>query len=225
VTGIPPAADAARNNAEWCHVLCGAHGIRGTFHPGAWTAPTRTPRFYPDAVTFDPALAAANVLPFVDAGPGCSIKDSFATLDLATAGFRVLFDATWIGRPAATIAEYAPWPRVTDADALHDWQRAWARPDPPTGLFPPALLDEPDVIMVGGETDGAVLNRAAGCVGVTNVFTRAGGLDGAWRAVLATAAEHFPGLPLVGYETDDALAAAQRNGFIALGPLRVWMKD
>jgi hypothetical protein len=45
-------------------------------------------------VTLDPAATAADVLPFVDGSAGCSVKDSFATLELP--GFSVLFEARWI---------------------------------------------------------------------------------------------------------------------------------
>jgi hypothetical protein len=34
---------------------------------------------------------------------GCSIKDSFASLDLTARGFRVLFDAQWIVRRGPAI--------------------------------------------------------------------------------------------------------------------------
>ena len=35
------------NNAEWCHILCRTHGVRGRFDPDAWVAPHRTPRTTP----------------------------------------------------------------------------------------------------------------------------------------------------------------------------------
>jgi hypothetical protein len=43
----------------------------------------------------------AAVLKRVEDGPGCSVKDSFAVLDLKPSGFQVLFEATWIRRAAA----------------------------------------------------------------------------------------------------------------------------
>src|SRR4051794_38055707 len=57
--------------------------------------PTLTRRL-PDAVTLSPGTEPAAVLARVEGGTGCSVKDSFADLDLAPSGFQVLFDATWI---------------------------------------------------------------------------------------------------------------------------------
>ena len=95
----------------------------------------------------------------------------------------------------------------------------------PSGSFPVALLEEPDVVVLGDEAGRAVLNYAARCVGVTNLMSRADTMDPAWHAVLAATREHFPGKPLVGYETGEDLEVALRNGFTTLGPLRVWIKD
>ncbi len=43
---------AARNNAQWCDVVCRFHGAHTEFGADAWTSATRTPPLYPDAVTF-----------------------------------------------------------------------------------------------------------------------------------------------------------------------------
>ena len=92
---------AARNNAEWCDTVCRAHGTPGTFGAGAWTTSRRSPPFYPDAVTLAPNVVGDHLLRCVDASVGCSVKDSFATLELASDGFRILFEADWIGRAGA----------------------------------------------------------------------------------------------------------------------------
>ena len=91
---------AARNNAELCDLVCGAHGVTGVFSADAWTSTFRTPPFYPDAVTLDPAVDALGLLERIDGSQGASVKDSFATLDLGAHGFRVLFGAEWIFRAA-----------------------------------------------------------------------------------------------------------------------------
>jgi hypothetical protein len=72
---------------------------------------------------------------------------------------------------------------------------------------------------------GAIANRSEAVVGVSNLFTMNGDLDNAWRACLVALMEHFPSLPLVGYEQGAALAAALEHGFEATGALRVWVKD
>ncbi|MFB4288888.1 hypothetical protein ACBI99_14685 [Nonomuraea sp. ATR24] len=209
---------AALNNAEWCDALCRAHGLPGVFSETVWTNPVRTPIFYPDAVTLSPEATAAEVLAGIDAGPGASVKDSFAALDLAAAGFGVLFEATWIHRAAPGPGDVRGWAVVREKDELAAWAEACFDGEQP-GLFPGGLLGEEDVAILRGEEGGAVLNlsRRASVVGVSNVWGEA-----AWPGVVAMAAALFPGLPLVGYEPDPAPAVA--HGFVPAGPLRVWLK-
>jgi hypothetical protein len=71
-----------------------------------------------------------------------------------------------------------------------------------------------------------VLNRSTGVIGLSNLFAAAP-VDPAaiWSAALAAAADHFPGLPIVGYEYGDDLVPALDSGFTMLGPLRVWRYD
>lgn len=137
--------DAARNNAEWCDLMCGTHGSAGVFDRMAWTSPRRTPVLNPDAVTLLPEPARAAVLDRVDATRGCSVKDSFACLDLSEDGFEPIIEARWIGRPAGLRAPSSPvpWAAVRTAAGLAERAAAWAggRAD----LFLPELLTYPPV--------------------------------------------------------------------------------
>jgi hypothetical protein len=56
----------------------------------------RSPSLYPDAVTLREHASAHDLLPRIDSSPGCSVKDSFASVDLSADGFRLLFEAEWI---------------------------------------------------------------------------------------------------------------------------------
>jgi hypothetical protein len=225
-------ATAARNNAAWCDTVCATHGNPGVFSPGAWTTARRSPPLYPDAVTLDPAVTADEVLQRVDADAGCSVKDSFATLDLAPHGFGVLFEAEWIqlrARSVPAAGNRARWQKVRGAHELDEWAVAWAAPGA-ASPFRSELLREADVAIVAGRdatgvVAGAVLNRAAGAVGLTNLFSTTGDLDGALRAAVATATELFPNVAIVGYESGADLDVACEHGFVTLGPLRVWTKD
>jgi hypothetical protein len=243
---------AVRNNAAWCAALCRTHGITGTFGDAAWWSPRRTPPYYPDAVTLRPGAVPRDVLPHIDtASPGCSVKDSFGTLDLRPHGFTQLAAARWLYRPAvepgaAGGAGTAQVRCVTDAGDLAAWQRAWhGGAGAPPDVFRAALLADPAVRVLavprrdgGGRpgsvtAGGAVLNSAEGAVGVTNVFACSppDGRDGAqgagtaavWGAVLAAAAREFPGLPLVCYQQVDDLAPTLAAGFLATGALRIWL--
>ncbi|GHD13007.1 hypothetical protein GCM10010313_37340 [Streptomyces violarus] len=244
---------AARNNAEWCAAMCRAHGVAGEFGAEAWAASVRTPPYYPDAVTLEPDADRDALVARIDtASPGASVKDSFADLELAEAGFQVLFEARWIHRPAGAgapvIEPDAPdllWDVAGDPDTLRAWALAWDDGAGHADLFRTGLLTDPETFVILGrsaadpdpdtdpDTDadadadgrvvaGAVASRSEHVVGVSNVFARDGGPDAAWPVVLHALARLFPTLPVVGYEQGDDLAVALRYGFEPLGPLRVW---
>ena len=225
---------AARNNAEWCDALCRAHGIPGRFDRGAWVAPRRTPRYYPDAVTLDPAAVAESILGRIDTSPGCSIKDSFANLDLGPFGFEVVHEAEWIYRqPPATPTSGSPdvtWLPIETADELEAWERAWDVDGDSDHLFRPALLRDPSIEFLGGHVGnsivaGAIANRTGqDLIGLSNVFTTTGDLDFAWNGSLAYLDRAAAGLAILGYESGGALSIALRRGFHSVGRLRIWMK-
>ena len=228
----PRAIAAAANNAAWCDAMCRAHGSIGRFDADAWTSPVRTPPFYPDAVTMGSRAGAIQLLDRIDHSAGCSVKDSFATLDLAPFGFDLLFDATWIHRPPS-----ATGPRstssirssvVADTGMLAAWQSAWAGDEKTSGLFLPALLVDPAVTMIAAfEGDaivaGGVINETNDVVGISNVFAIHDRVDEIWATCVDWIAIAFPGRPIVGYEAANDLDAARSVGFDAVGPLRVWL--
>ncbi|WFE53946.1 hypothetical protein [Micromonospora sp. WMMD1155] len=218
-----PRAAAARDNAGWCDIVCRSHGLTGRTDGDAWTVPRRSPPWYPDAVTVRPGVDAEALLARIDAGPGATVKDSFADLDLSGYGFRVLFDAQWIHRPAAERPAEGALTPVTTPDELVAWAAAHGGGD----LFRPALLDHPRVRVLarhhdsGVITGGAVLSGHGGVYGVSNLFTHTDDPRAVWRAVCAT----VPDAPLVGYETTPDLPPARQAGFLPTGPLRVWVND
>jgi hypothetical protein len=224
---------AARNNAEWCAAMSRSHGVAGEFGARAWTAATRTPPYYPDAVTLVPDADPAALVDRIDTGgPGASVKDSFADLDLSGAGFRVLFEAQWIHRPAGAPALVSDlrWDVAGDGDALRTWALAWdGDGDGDADLFRPELLADPATFVLAGRgadgqvVAGAVASRSDHVVGVSNVFAHSGGPDAAWPVVLGAVHRLFPTLPVVGYEHGDDLATAVRHGFEPVGPLRIWL--
>lgn len=224
---------AARNNAEWCDALCRTHGASTTFDNVAWTSRTRTPPFYPDAVTLACELDVPELLTRIDTGPGCSIKDSFASLELTDAGFEVLFDATWIVRlpGGETSPVHDPaWEAVCDGEAIEAWEQAWRGDDGPTGLFRPELLDNPAVTVIQVRTSdglvaGAVLNRSPDATGLSNFFARPGAPTSAWAGCLSFADTLHAGSALVSYASGAALDAARSTGFVAGGRLRVWHRN
>ncbi|MFJ1858681.1 hypothetical protein [Streptomyces anulatus] len=223
---------AARNNAEWCTAMSRTHGSTGEFGAHAWAAPSRTPLYYPDAVTLVPGAGRAALVSRIDTvAPGASVKDSFADLDLTEAGFEVLFEAQWIHRPAGAPAPEPDlsWDVAGDPDALRAWALAWDDGDGNADLFRPELLDDPATFVLAGRSAdgrvvaGAVASRSDQVVGISNVFALDGGPDAAWPVVLDAVNKLFPTLPVVGYEQGEDLSAAIRHGFEPVGPLRVWL--
>ncbi len=222
---------AVRNNVAWCDAVCRTHGIVGRLHADRWTAAQRTPARYPDAITLTPTAAPDALLREIDvASPGCSVKDSYAMLDLTPSGFRVLFDATWIRHAPPDPSPDAPETTLTVIDTpegLAAWEQAWNTGDTGVPTFRPALLEHASIVVLGliehrRITAGVIANLSHGCVGISNVFAL-GTSDDMWRATLAAVARAFPGRPIVGYESGTALEAARRHGFVTLGELRVWL--
>ncbi|MGT2531299.1 hypothetical protein ACU4GG_32790 [Streptomyces nojiriensis] len=227
---------AVLNNALFCDAVCRAHGLPTDFgDESVWLSTSRTPPLYPDGVTLVPGTPEQNLLRRMDTdGPGCSVKDSFADLDLEGDGFEVLFDAQWIHRPAGAPATAGAssgdleWSEVAGEAELSAWEAAWDGEEN-TGLFRPVLLGE-EIAFLAGRRDGrvvagAVVNLAAGVVGVSNLFAHdEADTDAAWTGALAAAAARWPGHDVVGYESGDDLATAVRHGFTPIGPLRVWLR-
>ena len=224
---------AAVNNAEWCHTMCQSHGLQAGFDDDAWTCSARTPLYYPDVVTLVPNPSVPHLLSRIDTSVGCSIKDSLASLDLNSYGFRVLLDAQWIIRtckgPQHPEGANQCWGLVRNLDDLASWEQAWRRGDGPADTFRSELLDNDSVAILAARAGdrivaGAVLNRSAMVVGISNFFTDGSGVDSAsWLGCLTFAEMLFPDARFVGYESGDGLDAARSNGFDTAGPLRVWI--
>jgi len=169
------------------------------------------------------------LLRLVDRGRGCSMKDSFGDLDLAPAGFEILFRAEWLRLPGGAVAPaWGPWSRVETPSALERWESAWG-PSPVDGpFFRPTLLAESTVAVLargGGDRPvaGAVACLSPSVIGLTNVFHESGDLESAFAGAASAARAHWGPLPVVGYESGAALDAARGAGFSTIGELAVWV--
>jgi hypothetical protein len=236
---------AIYNNAVWCDTVCRAHGSPGEFLEGIWISRHRAPPFFPNAVTLarEPVTTQlARVQALVDAGiPGdWGVKDSYCALDLSSLGFRILFEAEWISRPASRPRPDSDipgvrWARVARVSQLAHWEMAW-RGKPAAEMarnqgriFLPPLLRDGNVTIIAAYRDrrivaGAVASRTGSVTGVSNVFLPVRERRRFRASCIAQVMDAFPGLPLVGYEAGDDLAEMQDLGFEALGPLGVWVK-
>jgi len=222
---------AARNNAEWCDAICRTYGIAGRFGADSWSSPTRTPQYYPDAVTLLPGVAVSQLLSGIDAGAGSSVKDSFADLDLAVAGFRPLFHAEWLHRAAggSRAVSGRRWSTVTTEQQLGEWESTWpGSPEAPAFFRPAVLADEAIAVLArcdnGRIVAGAIANRGATVIGLSNVFDATGDLESAWLGGAAAATALWGQMPFVGYGSGASLDAAHQAGFDSIGELVVWLK-
>jgi hypothetical protein len=210
----PRQRSAAANNADWCDLVCRAHGVPTGRADGWWFSRSPSPTYYPDAVSLVPEAVALPEV--VAARAGCAVKDSFATLDLAAYGFAALVDASWITAEPGP-GDRQDWQPVRTPEQLERWKAGHG--DAPA--IHAALLREPDVrvLLSPDGRNGLVASRSAGVVGISNVFGA-----GAWSAGVAAARYAFPGRPLVGWERDSGLSLALAAGFEQLAPLRVWVR-
>ena len=185
-----------------------------------WVNAEPVPRFYPNAVTLavgDMALeeqrSTVEILQKSHLPGRWSVKDSFNTLDLSRRGFEPLFDAHWIRcvMPAAGQPTDIVWQREVEG----------------TALLP---FCDPDFAMFTGRRGfqvvaGGMLYRAEGVVGLSNVVAETADAPAVWRSLTLLAAQAFPRLPLVGYESGRELEAAQVAGFEVGDKLRVWVRS
>jgi hypothetical protein len=234
---------AIRNNAQWCHLVCRAHGSPGEFFDEIWINRAPVPRFYPNAQTLaERSSRQINLIrELISQGlsSGWAVKDSFASLDLTTCGLDPLFDAQWIyiTQERLRTVRSAPvpevrWEIVRSDQMLAEWERAWCEANQDTNrarVYLPALLEDSDVAILAARRGdqivaGAIGNRSDGVIGWSNLFVKeVRDLRELAAGSLLMLSEIFPGLALVGYEEGDALRGALSSGFEAIGPLRVWV--
>ncbi|HEX7471766.1 MAG TPA: hypothetical protein VF323_01690 [Candidatus Limnocylindrales bacterium] len=246
--GVDLVAAAVFNNAVWCDAVCQALGCDTDFVDDLWINSGTSPPFYPNAITLaphDPDAQLRRIRLIADRGlpPGWSVKDAFATLDLSGLGYRVLFEAEWLGLPAgrAPAALDVPgvrWEPVTSGSRLDAWEDAWRNgPDDASvtthrdRIFVPALLADPDIVFFAADRDGQVVGVVVGnrsddgsgpVVGISNLVLPAEDGERLRAGAVAAVRSAFPDLPMVCYERGADLRAMASLGFDPLGPLRVW---
>ena len=133
------------------------------------------------------AVSQADVIAHLHLPGRWGVKDSFATLELASRGFTELFSAQWLhlAAPPVATASGARWDRIQDSRMLAAWEAAWRGPsastplDPAQALFRPALLEDASIAFLaaslqGSLVAGAIAYRAAGVVSMSNTFFAAG---------------------------------------------------
>ncbi|WP_432489543.1 hypothetical protein [Kineococcus sp. SYSU DK018] len=234
--GEPAALDPRLRTAidasvGWCEDLCALHGVGSVISRGLWNAAGTPPPLHPDAVVVEPGVTAERVEERLTGREHAGVKDSFATLDLSSAGLQLLFSATWIHRrPAAAPVHAADdaggnrWTLVRTEEQLAEWTALHDT----TAVLLPALLQRGHFAVLAREVEGrivagAVARLGSGAVDVSNTYAVEGHrLD--WTELADAVAALFPARPLVGYQRGADLQAALAGGFESVGDLRVWIR-
>jgi len=68
------------------------------------------------------------------------------------------------------------------------------------------------------------MRSAERMVSPVKFMTAPGSIEADLASALELVESHFPGLPLVGYESDDDLGLAEELGFKRVGRLCVWVR-
>ena len=190
------------------------------------------------AAAAEDQLAAIRSLIESDGATPFSIKDAFQALDLTSLGFHVLFTARWIHCAVSASlpedpAEKLDWSVVSTPEGLMQWELAW-RGSPANSdvggfdrVFPPQLLEDPELTFLVGSQRGtavasAALNRTDDVIGLSNVFTAVPNTGPLFPGCVRLTRELHPTLPIVGYARGDELRATAQAGFTELHGLTVW---
>lgn len=233
---------AVLNNVCWYQAMFRAHRLATDLDDLVWSSAALPPPFHSNLVVLSPAVdmpqlrGRLDVLENALPAPGYSMKDSFATLEVGALGFELLFEAKWIWREASQerrACDPEAWIALTNPEVLQAWEQAWwgESRDLAAGQalrqFPASLMESPHHRFFarwdGGRiVAGAIANRSPGVVGLSNAFRLGAPVFDEWSGLIRCASEHFPGLPLVGFERGQALQASVDAGFIPTGALRVW---
>lgn len=222
--------NAVLNNILWCGIVCDLHRITQTSNEHVWGLLSKAPEYYPDIITSSRHATSEEVMDFIGNREVFSIKDSFASLDLAPYGFRILFEAKWIYHVPVTDVDFtdvdfsqAGWTVVATEKDLAQWVSASGVQT----VNKSDLLKHEDVKIfiheVNGERSGFIANLGADVVGISNVFSNS--YKSIWLDIVKIVPSYFPGIPIVGYESGDSLASALASGGTSLGPLQVWIKS
>jgi hypothetical protein len=236
---------AVLNNVYWYRAMFRAHRLACAFDDLMWSSEAPPPPFHSNLVVLSPAAGMSrireqlNTLERTLSAAGFSMKDSFANLDLAACGYEMLFEADWIWHKPLdirTTGQSGDWTALTSPEELEAWEEAWwgdaknTLAGPATKQFPASLLESPHhrfFAKLDGKTivAGAIANRSPGAVGLSNTFRLNAPVFDDWTGLLHCTSEHFPGVPMVGYERGGALGVAMAAGFVPTGALRIWQRS
>jgi ribosomal protein S18 acetylase RimI-like enzyme len=224
-------ADAVAGwHASWLAAL----GLHSERDGEAWHALEAPPFIYFAAITLRPDVPETAVA----SAPG-SICDAWQSLDLKPYGFKIWRREPWFLRQAGPVSEETPREleivRVATAAEVEELELVSARgfggedaTIEPGFIHPPAILDDPRMVLWIGRVDGKPVgaamsyrtDKAVGIFGVTTIASaRRRGYGGALTRAAMLARE---GLPAVLAPSEEGESLYRGLGFERVGELSIW---
>jgi ribosomal protein S18 acetylase RimI-like enzyme len=224
--------------AGWHTSWLTALGLRSATRPEAWRALDRPPHIYFGAITLRPDTPAAAV-----ADSDGAICDSWQVVDLEPYGFLEWRREPWFlcRRPAPSRGEPPRELEIVrvstpgevgelEAVSVRGFENEAATIEA-GAIHPPAILDEPRMVMwlarVGGKAVGAAMSyRTDEAVGIFGVTTIASMRRRGYGTALTRAAMLLDtGLPSILAPSPEGASVYRRLGFEPVGELRIWSRQ
>jgi ribosomal protein S18 acetylase RimI-like enzyme len=232
-----PVALCADAVAGWHAAWLTALGLRSAADADAWHALDPPPHIYFSAITLHPDTPADAVADATGA-----VCDSWQTIDLTQAGFRDWRREPWFvctasEKPGGETPPELEIVRVTTSQEVEDveavsvrgFENEAATIEPGT-LHPPAILDEPRMVLWLGRVEdkpvGAAMSyRTDDAVGIFGVTTIASMRRRGYGTALTRAAMLIDsGLPSILAPSPEGEGVYRGLGFEPVGELRIWSR-
>lgn len=212
---------AVQVSRRWYDDIFALHGLTSQATTDLWTATDPPPRWHSAVKTLRPGITVDAVLTAMSSHEHGSVADSFGDLLLASHGFTLLIDATWLYRePDNRLRARSPgWSVVTREPLLREWNRK----NDTDGVLLPTMLTHPRFTILAHHdrealTAGAVLHDTGIAVQLSNTWSDDPEFN--WEGLLGAVEAVHPGQALVDYAVD--AESSMYAGFDPLGPHRVW---
>ena len=234
-------AAAAGNLVGWHDAHLRALGFPTQQIDGLWLTTAAVPVIFFSAIALGPGASSATAAGCPPHDAWIAVSDPWGDLRLDAHGFTAEGDQGWMVRHPSSAAAVPAVPtelqieRVTDAEALHDFELASASgfgtaPQPRATWHAPAILDDPRFTILRGRIEGRTVAtsmsyRDAGVLGVYGVSTLPEARRRGYAAAMTWAAVRAdPSIPAVLQPSEMAESLYTRLGFEGFTTFRSWAR-
>ena len=231
---------AVENNIHLCGAVLNGQNLPSAKTTHDWHCFVKAPPYYPNIITRsrkwkpDVAFELIGKTAIMEQWDGWSIKDSYACLDLASAGFKKLFDAKWVFLShqnfcASKLKSSVKFKVIGGSVELARWCAAWdSGGELGAKIFHTDLLNNQELYFIVGYDGhrfvvGCLLNWSGSCVGVSNFFSQTD-QNLAWSGLVEFIYAQFGQVHVVGYVRAEIYKSLVQFGYEAVGELAVLVK-